>query len=46
MPLAGHLSEIGERILKVGSKNASYITTMDWGLGALTKSSDKLILPS
>jgi hypothetical protein len=33
-PLAGHLTEIGEKILKLGARKAVHVTTMDWGIGA------------
>ena len=31
LPLAGRFSEIGERLVKNGSKNACHITTGPWG---------------
>ncbi len=33
-PLAGHLTEIGEKILTLGARKAVHVTTMDWGIGA------------
>ena len=36
--MAGHASPIADKILTLGSKKAMHITTMDWGLGASTKS--------
>ena len=33
LPLAGHLSEIGQKILELGSKKAVYVTTLNWGIG-------------
>jgi hypothetical protein len=38
---AGHLTEIGEKILTLGCKNAKHVTTMDWGLGAQTNSTNE-----
>lgn len=38
IPLAGHLTEIGNKILTLGSKKAKFVTTMDWGLGAQSDS--------
>ena len=34
MPLAGHFSGIGQKILDLGSRKAVHMTTMNWGLGA------------
>jgi hypothetical protein len=39
MPLAGFKSEIGDKILTLGSKKANQITTMDWGIGAALRQS-------
>jgi hypothetical protein len=33
IPLAGRLSEVGQKILSLGGKKALYITTMNWGVG-------------
>lgn len=33
IPLAGRLTEVGEKILKLGSKKAPFITTLNWGFG-------------
>jgi hypothetical protein len=33
LPLAGRLSEVGQKILSLGGKKASHITTMNWGVG-------------
>ena len=33
VPLAGRLSEVGQRILSLGTRKARGITTMNWGFG-------------
>lgn len=34
MPLAGRLTDIGQKILSLGGKRAMYITTLDLGAGS------------
>ena len=40
--MAGQISPLGEKLLTMGTKKVMNLTTMDWGLGAPTKSSENL----
>jgi hypothetical protein len=40
--MAGQISPIGEKLLTMGTKKVMNLTTMDWGLGASTKSSENI----
>ena len=33
IPVAGHISDIGQRILEIGSRKAVHMTTLNWGIG-------------
>ena len=36
--MAGQISPIGDKLFSLGGKKKMHLTTMDWGLGANTKS--------
>ena len=39
IPLAGQISDIGQRILEMGSRKAVHMTTLNWGIGESLNSS-------